>query len=120
MVFPPELRPHASRAVVPAEDQGDARNDESSNFVRSPVRGDVDAPIVISDSTAPSVQTHTHIASWDAVGYVAHSDGGPRMARSTSLAAQRSLDMGSKVRRIGSWTDYICHFGVQSDQAAPN
>ncbi|KAL0355312.1 UNVERIFIED_CONTAM: hypothetical protein Sradi_3978100 [Sesamum radiatum] len=44
----------------------------------------------------PSMQ-ETHIASWDAVGHVAHGDVGPRMARSHSLAARCSLDMGSKV-----------------------
>ncbi|KAL0303743.1 UNVERIFIED_CONTAM: hypothetical protein Sradi_6242400 [Sesamum radiatum] len=94
MVFPSELRLSASR------DQGDAQDNESSNSLRGPVRGGVDAPIVISDSAAPSVQTHTHIASWDAVEHVARGDGGPRFARSTSLAARRSLDMGSEV---GHW-----------------
>ncbi|KAL0378529.1 UNVERIFIED_CONTAM: hypothetical protein Sradi_3158400 [Sesamum radiatum] len=110
MVFPEELRPRASR--------GDAQDEESSNVVRSPVRGGEDAPIVISDSTAPSVQSHTHIASWDAVAHVARGDGGPRLARSTSLAARCSLDMGSQVGSIGLWTDYIRHFGVQFDRGA--
>ncbi|KAL0345693.1 UNVERIFIED_CONTAM: hypothetical protein Sradi_4400600 [Sesamum radiatum] len=146
MVFPSELRLSASRYYplasryyqypephypsmlevwgpirlpgVPTQDQGDAQDNESSNSLRGPVRGGVDAPIVISDSAAPSVQTHTHIASWDAVEHVARGDGGPRFARSTSLAARRSLDMGSEVGGIGSWTDYIRHFGVQSDRGA--
>ncbi|KAL0427981.1 UNVERIFIED_CONTAM: hypothetical protein Slati_2972900 [Sesamum latifolium] len=103
---------------VPVEDQGDAQYYESSNSLRSLVREGVDAPIVISYSAAPSVQTHTHIASWDGVEHVARGDGGPRLARSTSLAARRSLDMGSKVGEIGSWTYYIRHFGVQSDRGA--
>ncbi|KAL0371894.1 UNVERIFIED_CONTAM: hypothetical protein Scaly_0871000 [Sesamum calycinum] len=64
---------------VPVEDQGAAEDNESINLLRSPVRGGVDAPIVISDSAAPSVQTHTHIASWDAVEHVARGDGGPQM-----------------------------------------
>ncbi|KAL0323519.1 UNVERIFIED_CONTAM: hypothetical protein Sangu_1971200 [Sesamum angustifolium] len=146
MVFPLELRPRASRYYplasryyqypepyypsmlevwgpirlpgVPVEDQGAAEDNESINSLRSPVRGGVDAPIVISDSAAPSVQTHTHIASWDAVEHVARGDGGSQMAHSTSFAARCSLDMGSEVGRIGSWTDYICHFGVQSDRGA--
>ncbi|KAL0314952.1 UNVERIFIED_CONTAM: hypothetical protein Sangu_2339600 [Sesamum angustifolium] len=71
---------------VHVEDQGVAQDNESSKSLRSPVRGGVDAPIVISDSAAPSVQTHTHIASWDAVENVVHGDGGPRMACNTSLA----------------------------------
>ncbi|KAL0309015.1 UNVERIFIED_CONTAM: hypothetical protein Sradi_5843800 [Sesamum radiatum] len=103
---------------VPVEDQGAAQDNESINSLRSPVRGGVDVPIVISDSAAPSVQTHTHIASWDAVEHVARGDGGPQMAHCTSLAARRSLDMGSKVGGIGSWIDYIRHFGVQSDRGA--
>ncbi|KAL0462774.1 UNVERIFIED_CONTAM: hypothetical protein Slati_0165000 [Sesamum latifolium] len=98
--------------------QGDAQDNESSNSLCGPVRGGVDAPIVISDSAAPSVQTHTHIASWDAVEHVARGDGGPRLARSTSLAARHSLDMGSEVGGIGPWTDYIHHFGVHSDRGA--
>ncbi|KAL0288716.1 UNVERIFIED_CONTAM: hypothetical protein Sangu_2645400 [Sesamum angustifolium] len=64
------------------------------------------------------LETHTHIASWDAVEHVARGDGGPQIAHSTSLAARRSLDMGSEVGGIGSWTDYIRHFGVQSDRGA--
>ncbi|KAK4411801.1 hypothetical protein Sango_0253100 [Sesamum angolense] len=78
-------------------DQGDTQNAKSSNIERSPVRGGEDAPIVISDSTAPSIQSHTHIASWDAIEHVACDDGGPWLARSTSLVAQCSLDMGLKV-----------------------
>ncbi|KAK4397110.1 hypothetical protein Sango_1547600 [Sesamum angolense] len=102
MVFPSELRPRASRYYplasryyqypephypsmlevwgpirlpgVPVEDQGAAEDNESINSLRSPLRGGVDAPIVISDSAAPSVQTHTHIASWDAVEHVARGD----------------------------------------------
>ncbi|KAL0396168.1 UNVERIFIED_CONTAM: hypothetical protein Scaly_0065200 [Sesamum calycinum] len=104
--------------VVPVEDQGAAQDNESINSLRSPVRGGIDAPIVISDSAAPSVQTHTHIASWDAVEHVARGDGGPQMAHSTSFTAQCSLDMGSEVGAIRSWTDYIRHFGVQSDRGA--
>ncbi|KAK4406690.1 60S ribosomal protein L22-2 [Sesamum angolense] len=103
---------------IPVEASDDTQNAESSNVRRSPVRGGEDAPIVISDSTAPSVQSHTHIASWDAVEHVARDDGGPRLAHSTSLAARRSLDMGSKVGGIGSWTGYIRHFGMQSDRVA--
>ncbi|KAK4407779.1 hypothetical protein Sango_0358900 [Sesamum angolense] len=103
---------------IPVEAPDDTQNAESSNVGRNPVRGGEDAPIVISDSTAPSVQSHTHIASWDAVENVARVDGGQRLARSTSLAARRSLDMGSEVGGIGSWTDYIRHFGMQSDRGA--
>ncbi|KAL0396399.1 UNVERIFIED_CONTAM: hypothetical protein Scaly_0088300, partial [Sesamum calycinum] len=98
--------------------KGDTQNAKSSNIERSPVGGGEDAPIVISDSTALSVQSHTHIASWDAVEHVACDDGGPRLARSTSLVAQRNLEMGSKVGGIGSWTDCIRHFGMQSDRGA--
>ncbi|KAL0381454.1 UNVERIFIED_CONTAM: hypothetical protein Sangu_0209700 [Sesamum angustifolium] len=146
MVFPSELRPRVSRyyplasryyqypephypsmlevwgtirlSGVLVEDQGAAQDNESINSLRSPVRGGVDAPIVISDSAAPSVQKHTHIASWDAVEHVARGDGGPQMEHSTTFAARRSLDMGSKVGGIGSWTDYIHHFWVQSDRGA--
>ncbi|KAK4405736.1 hypothetical protein Sango_0580100 [Sesamum angolense] len=82
---------------IPVEAPDDTQNAESSNVGRSPVRGGEDAPIVISDSTAPSVQSHTHIPSWDAVEHVAHDDGGPWLARNTSLAARRSLNMGSEV-----------------------
>ncbi|KAL0370546.1 UNVERIFIED_CONTAM: 1,4-beta-D-glucanase [Sesamum angustifolium] len=103
---------------VPVEDQGAAEDNESINLLRSLVRGGVDAPIVISDSAAQSVQTHTHIASWDAVEHVARGDGGPQMPHSTSFAAQRSSDMDSEVGGIGSWTDYIRHFGMQSDPGA--
>ncbi|KAL0396009.1 UNVERIFIED_CONTAM: hypothetical protein Scaly_0049300 [Sesamum calycinum] len=38
-----------------------------------------EAPIMISNSTTPTAQTHTHIGSWDAVQQVAHGDGGPRL-----------------------------------------
>ncbi|KAK4388321.1 hypothetical protein Sango_2438700 [Sesamum angolense] len=145
MVFPSELRPCASRYYplasqyyqypephypsmlevwgpirlpgVPTEDQGVAQDNERINSLRSPVRRGVDAPIVISDSAAPSVQTHTHIASWDAVEHVTRGDGGPQMAHSTSLSARRSLDMGSEVGGIGCG-HYIRHFGVQSDRGA--
>ncbi|KAK4382320.1 hypothetical protein Sango_2882200 [Sesamum angolense] len=75
---------------VPAEDQGAAQDNESINSLRSP----------------------------DAVEHVARGDGGPQMAHNTSLAARRSLDMGSEVGGNGSWTDYIRHFGVQSDRGA--
>ncbi|KAL0333131.1 UNVERIFIED_CONTAM: hypothetical protein Scaly_2214600 [Sesamum calycinum] len=44
------------------------------------------------------------------MGMVAHD------WRSISLAPRRSLDMGSGVGGIGSWTDYIRHFGVQSER----
>ncbi|KAK4394344.1 hypothetical protein Sango_1905200 [Sesamum angolense] len=115
MVFPLELRPRASahyplarryyqypephypsmlevwgpfcHTGIPVEAPDDTQNAESSNVGRSLVRDGDDAPIVISDSTVPSVQSHTHIASWDAVEHVAHDDGGPRLGRSTSLAA---------------------------------
>ncbi|KAL2228493.1 UNVERIFIED_CONTAM: hypothetical protein Sindi_1829000 [Sesamum indicum] len=143
MVFPSEVRPHASRHFplarryyhypephypsmleiwgplmlpdVPAEAHGDAPDSESSHTVRIPVRGGQHAPIVISDSTAPSAQTHTHIASWDAVEHVARGDVAPPVPHSTQIAARRSLDMGSEVGEIGSWTDYIRRFGVQQD-----
>ncbi|KAL0440764.1 UNVERIFIED_CONTAM: hypothetical protein Sradi_0015300 [Sesamum radiatum] len=118
MVFPSELRPRASRvAGVPVEDQGAAEDNESINLLRSPVRGGVDAPIVISDSAAPSVQTHTHIASWDAVEHVARGDGGPQMPQYfIRRTTQSRHGLGS--RGIGSWTDYIRHFGMQSDPGA--
>ncbi|KAL0318795.1 UNVERIFIED_CONTAM: hypothetical protein Sangu_2035700 [Sesamum angustifolium] len=99
---------------IPVEGQSDARHSQNSNVVRSYVRGGEEAPIMISNSTTPTAQTHTHIGSWDAMQQVAHGDGGPRLARSISLA-RRSLDMGSGVSGIGSWTDYIRHFGVQSE-----
>ncbi|KAL2235244.1 UNVERIFIED_CONTAM: hypothetical protein Sindi_1256600, partial [Sesamum indicum] len=83
---------------VPAEVQNEAKNDDSGNTVCN--------------------LTHTHIVSWDAVEYVACGDGGPALARNTSLAARLSLDMGSKVGGIGSWTDYIRQFGMQSDRGA--
>ncbi|KAL2243807.1 UNVERIFIED_CONTAM: hypothetical protein Sindi_0498700 [Sesamum indicum] len=146
MVFPVELRPRALRRFslarryyeypephypsmlevwgpimlpgVPIEAQSEAGNNKRGNIVRNPVRGSVDAPIVISDSTAPSLQSHTHIASWDAVDHVARGDGGPVLARNTSVAARRSIDMGSEVGAIGSWTDYIRRIGVQSDRGA--
>ncbi|KAL0455074.1 UNVERIFIED_CONTAM: hypothetical protein Slati_0846600 [Sesamum latifolium] len=73
---------------------------------------------VISDSTAPSVQSHIYIASWDAVEHVARGDGGPRLARNTSLATRCSLHMGTVVESIRSWTNYIRHFGMQSDRGA--
>ncbi|KAL2252522.1 UNVERIFIED_CONTAM: hypothetical protein Sindi_0046900, partial [Sesamum indicum] len=103
---------------VPAEAQDDAPRSESSNTVRSPVRGGEDAPIAISNSTAPSTQMRTHIASWDAVEHIACGDVGPPLAHNNSLAARHSLDMGSKVGEIVSWTDYIRRFGVQSDRGA--
>ncbi|KAL2237245.1 UNVERIFIED_CONTAM: hypothetical protein Sindi_0916200 [Sesamum indicum] len=146
MVFPVELQPRALRRFsfarryyeypephypsmlevwgrimlpgVPIEAQSEAGNNESGNIVRNPVRGSVDAPIVVSDSTAPSLQSHTHVASWDAVDHVARGDGGPVLACSTSVAARRSIDMGSEVGGIGSWTDYIRRIGVQSDRGA--
>ncbi|KAL2228000.1 UNVERIFIED_CONTAM: hypothetical protein Sindi_1779700 [Sesamum indicum] len=138
MVFLVELRPRASRRFslarryceypephypsmlpgVPIEAQSEAGNNESGNTVRNPVRGSVDAPIVISYSTAPSLQSHMHIASWDAVDHVAHGDGGPALARSTLVATRCSIDMGSEVGGIGSWTDYIRRIGVQSDRGA--
>ncbi|KAL2226550.1 UNVERIFIED_CONTAM: hypothetical protein Sindi_2013700 [Sesamum indicum] len=101
---------------VPIEAQSEAG--ESGNIVRNPVRGSVDAPIVISDSTAPSLQSHTHIASWDVVDHVACGDGGLVLARNTSVAARCSIDMGSEVRGIGLWTGYIHRIGVQSDWGA--
>ncbi|KAK4407975.1 hypothetical protein Sango_0378500 [Sesamum angolense] len=101
---------------IPVEGQSDARHSQNSNVVRSYARGGEEAPIMISNSTTPTAQTHTHIGSWDAVQQVAHGDGGPRLARSISLAPWRSLDMGSGVGGIGSWTDYIRHFGVQSER----
>ncbi|KAL0285737.1 UNVERIFIED_CONTAM: putative ribonuclease H protein [Sesamum calycinum] len=101
---------------IPVEGQSDARHSQNSNVVRSYARGGEEAPIMISNSTTPTAQTHTHIGSWDAVQQVAHGDGGPRLARSISLAPRRSLDMGSGVGGIGSWTDYIRHFGVQSER----
>ncbi|KAL2235958.1 UNVERIFIED_CONTAM: hypothetical protein Sindi_1328000 [Sesamum indicum] len=103
---------------VPIEAQNEAGNNESGNSVRNSMRGSMDAPIVISDSTAPSLQSHTHIASWDAVDHVARGDSGPILARNTSVAARRSIDMGSEVGGIGSWTDYIRPIGVQSDRGA--
>ncbi|KAL2232531.1 UNVERIFIED_CONTAM: hypothetical protein Sindi_1433100 [Sesamum indicum] len=136
MVFSVELRPRALRypephypsilevwgsirlSGVPIEAQSEAGNNESGNTVRNLVGESVDAHIVISDSTAPSLQSHTHIASWDAVDNVARGDGGPMLARNTSVAARRSIDMGSEVGGIGSWTDYICRIGVQSDRGA--
>ena len=103
---------------VPIEAQSEAGNNESGNSVRNSMRGSMDAPIVISDSTAPSLQSHTHIASWDAVDHVVHGDGGPALARSTLVATRCSIDMGSEVGGIGSWTDYIRRIGVQSDRGA--
>ncbi|KAL2236282.1 UNVERIFIED_CONTAM: hypothetical protein Sindi_0819900 [Sesamum indicum] len=100
---------------VSAEAQNKAENDDSGNTVRNLVRGGEGAPIVISNSTVPSLQTHTHIASWDAVEHVARGDGGPALARSTSLASQHSPNMRSEV---WMWTDYIRRFGVQSDRGA--
>ncbi|KAL0349982.1 UNVERIFIED_CONTAM: hypothetical protein Sradi_4147400 [Sesamum radiatum] len=97
---------------IPVEGQSDARHSQNSNVMRSYARGGEEAPIMISNSTTLTAQTHTHIGSWDAVQQVAHGDGGPRLARSISLAPRRSLDMGSGVGGIGSWTDYTRHFGV--------
>ncbi|KAL0361282.1 UNVERIFIED_CONTAM: hypothetical protein Sradi_3812700 [Sesamum radiatum] len=121
MVFPSELRARASwhaRGVgpirlsgVPVEDQVDAQDKESNAL--SPARG-VDAPIV-SNSTNPSIQTHTHLGC---SGACSACDAGPRMARSTSLATRHNFDMGSEVGGIGSWTDYIRHFRLQSDRGA--
>ncbi|KAL2252565.1 UNVERIFIED_CONTAM: hypothetical protein Sindi_0051200 [Sesamum indicum] len=126
MVFPVELRPCASRYYeyskphypsmlevwgpirlpgVPIEAQSKAENNESGNIVRNLVRGSMDAPIVISDSTAPS-------------GPCASGDGGPTLARNTLVAARRSLDMGSEVGVIGSWTDYIRRIRMQSERGA--
>ncbi|KAL0307359.1 UNVERIFIED_CONTAM: hypothetical protein Sangu_3034200 [Sesamum angustifolium] len=117
MVFPSELRPRASRYYPLASRYYQYPEPHYPSMLES-VRGGVDAPIVISDSAAPSVQTHTHIASWDAVEHVARGDGGPQMPHSTSFAARRSPDMGSEVGGIGSWIEYIRHFGMQSDPGA--
>ncbi|KAL0320327.1 UNVERIFIED_CONTAM: hypothetical protein Sradi_5294200 [Sesamum radiatum] len=144
MVFPDQLRPHATRLYplarryfqypeplypsmlevwgpiratgAPAQEHDDVHDVQSSNATHSPVRGGPDAPIVLSDSTVPSEQSHTHIGSWDAVENVARGDVRPRLARSRTVAERCSLDMGSEVGGIGSWTDYIRHFGVQSYQ----
>ncbi|KAL2227471.1 UNVERIFIED_CONTAM: hypothetical protein Sindi_2105800 [Sesamum indicum] len=143
MDFPDELRPHTTRIyplarryyqypephypsmleiwgpirlpLGPAELHSDGGHSRD-NPPRSFVRGGEEAPIIISGSTAPTHQTHTHIASWDVEEQVARGDGGPRLARNISLAPRRSLDMGSGVGGIGSWTDYIRRFGVQSDR----
>ncbi|KAL2230865.1 UNVERIFIED_CONTAM: hypothetical protein Sindi_1680900, partial [Sesamum indicum] len=103
---------------VPTKAQGDAPNSECSNTMLISVRGREDAPIIILDSTVPPAQMRTRIVSWDAVEHVVRGDGGPPLARNTSLAAQRSLDIGSKVGDIESWTNYIRRFGVQSDRGA--
>ncbi|KAL0324086.1 UNVERIFIED_CONTAM: hypothetical protein Scaly_2375700 [Sesamum calycinum] len=103
MDFPNELRPHTLRLYplarryyqypephypsmleiwgpirlppIPVEGQSDARHSQNSNVVRSYARGGEEAPIMISNSTTPTAQTHTHIGSWDAVQQVAHGDG---------------------------------------------
>ncbi|KAL0344231.1 UNVERIFIED_CONTAM: hypothetical protein Sangu_1310500 [Sesamum angustifolium] len=105
MDFPNELRPHTLRLYplarryyqypephypsmleiwgpirlppIPVEGQSDARHRQNSNVVRSYARGGEEAPIMISNSTTPTAQTHTHSCSWDAVQQVAHRDGGP-------------------------------------------
>ena len=50
--------------------------------------------------------------------HVARGDVAPPVPHSTQIAARRSLDMGSEVGEIGSWTDYIHRFGVQQDGGA--
>ncbi|KAK4382601.1 hypothetical protein Sango_2856700 [Sesamum angolense] len=61
---------------IPVEEQSDARHSQNSNVVCSYARGGEETPIMISNSTTPTTQTHTHIGSWDAVQQVAHGDGG--------------------------------------------
>ncbi|KAL0404719.1 UNVERIFIED_CONTAM: hypothetical protein Sradi_2112700 [Sesamum radiatum] len=141
MTFPDRLRPYAIRypeplypsmlevwgpirqLAAPAQGHDDVYDVQNLHARPAPVRGGPDASIVLSgstvvlsDSTVPLEQSHTHIANWDAVENVARGDGHPRLARSRTVADRRSLDMGSEVGGIGSWTDYIRHFGVQSYQ----
>ncbi|KAL0448572.1 UNVERIFIED_CONTAM: hypothetical protein Slati_1413600 [Sesamum latifolium] len=144
MVFPDRLRPYATRLyplarryfqyleplypsmlevwdpirqpAAPAQGHDDVYDVRNHHATPTLVRGGPYAPIVLSDSTVPLEQSHTHIASWDAVENVARGDGRPRLSRSRTVADRRSLDRGSEVGGIGSWTDYIRYFGVQSYQ----
>ncbi|KAL0366162.1 UNVERIFIED_CONTAM: hypothetical protein Sradi_3506300 [Sesamum radiatum] len=93
--------------AAPAQGHDDVYDVQNHHARPAPVRGGPDAPIVLSgstvvlsDSTVPLEQSHTHIASWDAVENVARGDGHPRLGRGRTVADRRSLDMGSEVGEL--------------------
>ncbi|KAL0367414.1 UNVERIFIED_CONTAM: hypothetical protein Sradi_3631500 [Sesamum radiatum] len=92
------------------------RHDDNRSIGYGHSPGDRDSPIVISDSIAPSAQTHTHVGSWDEESQVANATEGARPRRTASIGPQRSVDMGSGTGDIGSWTDYIRRFGLGSSR----